>query len=545
MLFLFLILLKKLKYHEKVPVVIREANPLYNPLEKYNYKLIPYFKHMKKGGKAAKNSSSISIKYFENIDNAEFCSLNISERIFNTFDKIIKRDFVSKIEVAELPIWNKIGYLNEENKTLVYSHFNFLLECRDQYVIRARMSVEKPVYLELNSTIPFSYEVHWKATPYKYAERYKNYLNQDLFHSDHRYHSVKSSMLTAVFSLFFAYYIYRDFIKRDIIDIENLEERSSSECGWILLYNDVFRPPKYKYILSSLLGIGAYIVLHSFTRSVISWFTRQVIKTTFLSDYFIVFFAVLTSSYFSEGLFKKWGGKKYKQHFIFSYLLPIVSIIILFIILRIISGIYLREGHFYTRDLVHCIYVYIIAGFPGAYIGSIIGRYSLIINGKPEIIGTIEHKVPKAPWYYNTLVIGMLSGMINFSCFCAEAYYILNVIWKYEIYTGRSYFILNVASLVIVVSCTSMISTYFTLYLENHRWKWRSFIASAFIFIFILLECMFFYNERMDHFGNTPGKYFVIFSLFFSCVIGLSCGFVGFISSSIFVKLLYRNLKVE
>ena len=107
-------------------------------------------------------------------------------------------------------------------------------------------------------------------------------------------------------------------------------------------------------------------------------------------------------------------------------------------------------------------------------------------------------------------------------------------------------FLLVVALLLIgVMSCLSILETYSRLNNENHEWQWSSFVAPFCICFYIFGYSIVYYFRTTTMNGMIQTVYFFAYTAIFSCVIGVVCGFVGFISSAIFVKNIYKNLKTD
>jgi len=126
-----------------------------------------------------------------------------------------------------------------------------------------------------------------------------------------------------------------------------------------------------------------------------------------------------------------------------------------------------------------------------------------------------------------------------------EIFYILCSIWKYKLYCVWSFLIVVVILLCVVISCSTIVAIYFRLSNENYLWQWTSFWAPFSTSFTIFGYCIFFYMTKLTHESFLQAIYFFSSSLLLSCIVGVICGFIGFGSSAFFVRIIYKNLKMD
>ncbi|KAM9296574.1 transmembrane 9 superfamily member 4 [Gastrophryne carolinensis] len=102
----------------------------------------------------------------------------------------------------------------------------------------------------------FTYSVHWQESDIKWASRWDTYLTM----SDVQIHwfSIINSVVVVFFLSGILSMIIIRTLRKDIANYNKEDdiEDTMEESGWKLVHGDVFRPPQYPMILSSLLGSG-------------------------------------------------------------------------------------------------------------------------------------------------------------------------------------------------------------------------------------------------------------------------------------------------
>ncbi|EPQ02048.1 Transmembrane 9 superfamily member 4 [Myotis brandtii] len=102
----------------------------------------------------------------------------------------------------------------------------------------------------------FTYSVHWEESDIKWASRWDTYLTM----SDVQIHwfSIINSVVVVFFLSGILSMIIIRTLRKDIANYNKEDdiEDTMEESGWKLAHGDVFRPPQYPMILSSLLGSG-------------------------------------------------------------------------------------------------------------------------------------------------------------------------------------------------------------------------------------------------------------------------------------------------
>ncbi|KAJ8979583.1 hypothetical protein NQ317_019158 [Molorchus minor] len=186
-------------------------------------------------------------------------------------------------------------------------------------------------------------------------------------------------------------------------------------------------------------------------------------------------------------------------------------------------------------------------------------------------------------------------------------YFIFTSFWAYKIYYVYGFMLLVFIILMIVTVCVTIVCTYFLLNAEDYRWQWTSFLAaastSAYVYVYAFL--LFLLQNQVDFVRNSLYLSLVVFEIvfekqtrfqlfkcgqislnhknykpavwtfrfstnctiffamdkmmyglfqtafyfghmaLFSGVLGIICGTVGYIGTSIFVRKIYSTVKID
>ena len=158
----------------------------------------------------------------------------------------------------------------------------------------------------------------------------------------------------------------------------------------------------------------------------------------------------------------------------------------------------------------------------------------------------VPREVPQLQsWYRHPFAQLFMSGFLPFSAIYIELHYIFASIWGHKIYTLFGILFIAFVMLVIVTSFITIALLYFQLAREDHRWWWRSFVngGSTGLFIFGYSFFYFFHRSSMD--GIFQGSFYFGYTGVVSYAFFCMLGFVGFMSSFVFVSYIYGAVKTD
>lgn len=552
---------KKLAVNDTIPVFGSKTFPLLNPLESYSFDYIPFClapethksSKIKSIIELNRKHTPISIKYLNPVRGESLCSITATQDIVNRFTELVDRQFTYELYVGKLPVWAQIGHKNAKNGTMIYTHFQFTLSYRDAHAVEISLGTASSVEVQPGTSIHFSYSVDWLSTNKKYRQRFEKYCDYDFFLSPIRYYGLINTLLLTVLAIISTIYILTMYVSNDFRRIEReaeileYETEFTAERGWKVVYNDVFRPPPMRFVLSSLIGGGAQIGTMICAFVIANLFLRLHYKRNSTMNVAFCVYAIsaLTCGYFGGAMYKKWQGKRWIFQLI-SASAVIPSFYLLYKMTLFIFSLY--RGNIqaiHLTPLVVGFFLWIIFAIPLTIVGGIFGRHYFVLGEFNARLGLIKRQIPPTPFYLRTFFLSVVIGLVGWASVCYEVYYILLSIWKYKLYFSWMFITLTVPMASLTISCSTVIAIYFRLCAENYEWQWPSFMAPAFTGFFVFIECLYCASTRVTREGFIQSVFLASSSIAISVIVGTACGFVGFAASALFVRRIFRALKID
>jgi len=331
-------------------------------------------------------------------------------------------------------------------------------------------------------------------------------------------------------------------------DEDDVEDRDvGEESGWKQVHGDVFRPPPYLVLFSALIGTGhqlAVLVLFVVMLSIVGtlYTDRGSIVTVFVLCYA---FTSFIAGYGGGGYYARNDGKSWIKCMLLSAaLFPGICFGIAFMLNFIAIGYgSLAAIPPFTQIAVILIWGFI--SFPLTLAGTIVGRNWNGIADNPCRINPVPRQIPDKKWYLHPLVNIVLGGILPFGSIFIEMYFIFTSFWHYKYYYVYGFMLLVFLILIIVTICVTIVSTYFLLNSEDYRWQWVSFLSASSTagYVFLYSVYYFFVKTKMSGFFQTC--FYFGYTAMFCAGLGILCGAIGFIGTSVFVKRIYQNVKID
>jgi hypothetical protein len=114
-----------------------------------------------------------------------------------------------------------------------------------------------------------------------------------------------------------------------------------------------------------------------------------------------------------------------------------------------------------------------------------------------------------------------------------------------QVYYVYGFMLLVFLILAIVTVCVTIVGTYFLLNAENYHWQWTSFISAASTGAYVFLYSIYYYFMKTKMTGFFQTCFYFGYTLMFCIGLGILCGAVGYLGSSVFVRRIYRNIKCD
>lgn len=188
-----------------------------------------------------------------------------------------------------------------------------------------------------------------------------------------------------------------------------------------------------------------------------------------------------------------------------------------------------------------------IVCLPLTFIGTFIGRHLRATKDgvQKHRVNQMPRLIPTRPWYLQPWVNIALGGVLPFAAIFIELYFLYTSLWHYKYYYVFGFASVVFSILMAVTFSVSVVSTYFLLNNENHKWHWKSFFTGASTGLYVFVYSLFYYSNRTHMSGLLQMSLYLGQTVLISTVVSLFCGAVAFMGSSWFVSKIYAGLKVE
>ncbi|CAD7083462.1 unnamed protein product [Hermetia illucens] len=549
---------------EEVVLWMNTVGPYHNRQETYAYFSLPFCVGEKRGighyhetlSEALQGVelefSGYDINYKANTEPTVICMVELNDEKVKAFTYAVKNDYWYQMYIDGLPIWGKVGE-KEDKKFSIYTHKRFDIGYNGQHIVDINLTTEKKELLTPGAKIKFTYEVNWKPSPVKFADRFDKYLDPNFF--QHRIHwfSIFNSFMMVIFLVGLVSMILMRTLRKDYAryskdeEMDDMERDLGDEYGWKQVHGDVFRSPSHALFFSALVGTGYQLT--SVVLAVIIFAILGELYTergSLLSTAIFVYAATSPiNGYFGGSLYARLGGKVWiRQMLASAFLVPVFVCGTAFFINFI--AIYYHASRaipFGTMVAVTCICIFVI--LPLTLVGTVVGRN---LDGQPDYpcrVNAVPRPIPEKRWFMEPGIIILLGGVLPFGSIFIEMYFIFTSFWAYKIYYVYGFMLLVFCILMIVTVCVTIVCTYFLLNAEDYRWQWTSFLSAASTSLYVYAYSFYYFFFKTKMYGLFQTAFYFGYMALFSGALGIICGTVGYIGTTVFVRKIYSNVKID
>jgi transmembrane 9 superfamily protein 2/4 len=466
-----------------------------------------------------------------------------------------------------------LGYIYDNNY-YIYNHYQFHIlineKSRSKYNIVGFQVVplsikhdkENPKcaksYEELNNnydkdkqklkeeSILFTYDVIFENSTKTFAYRWDFYKPKKT--RIHWYGISISEFIIMSLTLIIFFFFLRN-IKVEINEynhkIVNLEV--VDYYTWKELSGDVFRAPTNNpMLLSAIIGNGFQLFCVITLTLILGIFEilDKRKKVNFLNIGIVIFCLMgLPGGYISSKIYQFFKGKEWVKNGILTSLIFPGILFSGFFLINIILLIEKSSAAFHFTDLLGLFSLWIFFTCPLILFGSFLGFKSKEIKA-PCRTNPIPSYISNKPWYLHYKFMIFFTGFISFGAFFIELNYVMNSLWRHQIYFLATFLLISFILFVLICVEISIMVIFMNLCYGDYNWWWKSFLIGASpVIYFILFSIVYFFKLKITGFSGIV-VYFGIMGLISTMSLFI-CGSISVLVTFLFVKFIYSKIKID
>jgi len=239
------------------------------------------------------------------------------------------------------------------------------------------------------------------------------------------------------------------------------------------------------------------------------------------------------------------GGEKWAWNIVLVGTLLLAPVVVVFSFVNTVAIIYNTTAAVPAGTIVLIILLIAFVGFPLTIIGGIAGRRTAGTFEAPCRTKNFPREIPPIAWYRSLPFQMVMSGFLPFSAIYIELFYLYSSVWGHSTYQLFGILFLVAVILLIVTACITVALTYFQLSMEDHRWWWSSFLSGGSTGVFIYAYSIFYYIYRSRMSGALQASFYFSWMAIVCYFFFIMLGTVGFLSSLVFVRRIYKEIHID
>ena len=415
----------------------------------------------------------------------------------------------------------------------------------------AEVQIVKP-----GEAIIYTYDVTWKESDVAWSSRWDVYLTEDHFVPPQvHWYSITNSILVVLFLSLVVISVLVRNLKRDIAaynalaalaDEENDEDED--EKGWKLVHADVFRPPQTRPMLYCVfIGTGVqlgFTTLFAIVFSAIGFLSPARRGSLMNATLVFYMFCGVLSGYVSARLYKAFQGKMWQLCTVMTATLFPGCVFGTFLFFNIILAFMHSSASAPFLDVIIVAAMWCCVAIPLTFVGAWWGFKKETIEF-PTITSSIARQIPAPPISLHPMIGMTLTGIIPFAAAYVELFFIMTSLWMNQFYYVFGFTLIVYIILIVTCAEVTLLSVYYQLCAENHRWWWYAFFCSGSV-SFYMMGYSFIWFQSLE-----ASKMLMTYMLYFGYMLLLSFGMllitgsVGALTSLLFIRSIFATIKVD
>jgi len=353
-------------------------------------------------------------------------------------------------------------------------------------------------------------------------------------------------LLTGFLAIIILRILKNDYTRYALLDEED-DGTDTEDYGWKLVHGDVFRFPYYRTLFCALVGLGCQFLAVLFGLlglALIGVFYPGNDGNLYVASIVLYALTSVLGGFVSASFYKQFGGEAWAWNIMLVGTLYTIPSIFVFSYVNTVAIIYNATSAVPVSGILTVLAILVMVGFPLNVIGGIAGRRSSGSFEAPCRTKNFPREIPPIPFYRSLPFQMIMSGFLPFSAIYTELRYLFESTWGHKSYQLFGILFLVAIILLIVTACITIALTYFQLSMEDYRWWWSSFLNGGSTGIFIYAYSVFYYKYS-SMMGTLQSSFYFAYMLLVCFFFFVMLGTVGFYSSLVFVRKIYRGLKID
>merc|ERR1719174_2569005 len=259
---------------------------------------------------------------------------------------------------------------------------------------------------------------------------------------------------------------------------------------------------------------------------------------------FLFTFMGIFAGYTSSRLYKTLGGEDWKVTTLMTALLYPGLLFNTFFVLNLFIWGEKSSGAVPFLTMFAILVLWFGISVPLVFLGAYFGFKAQPIE-LPVRVNQIPRQIPAQPWYFDAKITSLLGGMLPFGAAFTELFFIMTSIWMHQFYYLFGFLFLMMVVFTVTCAEISISITYFQLTSENYHWWWRAFFVSGAAGFYVFAYSVVYFLTRLSIDKTVSIILYFGYMWIFSVLFGVLTGSIGFISSFIFVRIIYSSVKVD
>ncbi|XP_010475627.1 PREDICTED: transmembrane 9 superfamily member 5 isoform X1 [Camelina sativa] len=557
---------------DHVPLFVNKVGPLHNPSETYQYYDLPFcrpepvIEKQETLGEVLNGdrlmSSLYKLKFAKDKTHVTLRRKRLKSSDIAMFRDAIAQDYYFQMYYDDLPLWGFVGksegdYLGQKEKLTKYylfSHLKFNVLYNADEVVEIN-SFSDPSYLvdiseDTEIDVQFTYSVTWNLTSKLSATRMNKYSQASLHPISQKIHlfSFLNSITVVVLLVGLLFLLFVRHLKNELRSCSIGDEEEKKEVGWKLVHSDVFRSPRNISLLCAFLGTGTQLLILIIALFALAFtgflypYNRGMLLTSLVIIYTLT---SIVAGYTSASFHNHFEGTKQKRKVRLAGILYPVPFFIVVSVLNTVAVTYGATAALPFGTIVIIILIYTFLNIPFLTLGGFLGnRFGLLEFQPPTAIKRNPREIPLQNWYRRKLYQVFLGGFVPFSAVVLEWHQLYASLWGFKIYTSPGMMLFTFVVLIFLSASVGIILTYIQLSGEDHEWWWRSILCGGFTAIFMYGYGVIFYL-RSDMTGFLQLSFYLGYTALLCYALFLVLGTISFLASWMFIRHIYRSVKLE